>query len=232
MGKLIRKSGQQGFTLIELLVVIGILAALAAVAMPAYSRFFLSGEAEANAAEILLLQDALDSMLADNRINTVVPQPDPTNDFSALPTGPGTEVLFPAFLRSSNTKCAYTWEADGFLTQTGCNEGGSEEPPPEEPPPEEPPPEAPPSIADLQDQVEALRGLGTLNNDQAAELQDMLTEALDEMAEGDLAEATEALSEFIEEIDEWVAEGTQQGEDMQPLIDVAEALLLELGGQT
>ncbi len=216
MGKLIRKSGQQGFTLIELLVVIGILAALAAVAMPAYSRFFLSGEAEANAAEILLLQDALDSMLADNRINTVVPQPDPTNDFSALPTGPGTEVLFPAFLRSSNTKCAYTWEADGFLTQTGCNEGGSEEPPPEAPPPE-----VPPSIADLQDQVEALRGLGTLNNDQAAELQDMLTEALDEMAEGDLAEATEALSEFIEEIDEWVDEGIQQAEDMQPLIDAA-----------
>ena len=50
MERLFGESGQKGFTLIELLVFIAILAVLAAVAIPAYSRFFRSGEAEANAA--------------------------------------------------------------------------------------------------------------------------------------------------------------------------------------
>ena len=223
------KIGQPGFTLIELLVVIGILAALAAVAMPAYSRFFLSGEAEANAAELSLLQDAMDSMLADNRINTVVPQPDATNDFSGLPTGRGTEVLFPAFLRSSNTKCTYTWDPIGFLVQTGCNEGSSEAPPPEEPPPEEPPPEEPPSLEGLKGQVEELQALGILSNGRATALQNMVDEALAEIADADPGDAAEALTDFIDQLNVWVGEGTQQAQDMQPLNDTVEALLLELG---
>ena len=106
MERLLEKRGQKGFTLIELLVVIAILAVLGAVAIPAYSRFFSSGEAEANAAELSLLQDAMDAMLADNRINTVVPQPDPTSDFSVFPAGDGTEFLFPAFLRSNTVVVA------------------------------------------------------------------------------------------------------------------------------
>ena len=61
--------GQRGFTLIELLVVIGILAVLAAVAIPAYARFFGEGEVEAIAAEIALIQDAMSAIMADNRIS-------------------------------------------------------------------------------------------------------------------------------------------------------------------
>ena len=49
-------SGQKGFTLIELRVVVGILAALAAAAIPTYSRFFSQGEQEANASELSLVR--------------------------------------------------------------------------------------------------------------------------------------------------------------------------------
>ena len=38
------------------------------------------------------------------------------------------------------------------------------------------------------------------------------------------------LQDFIDQLNFWVAEGTQQGEDMQPPIDAAEALLQELNG--
>ena len=114
-----------GFTLVEHLIVVAILAVLAAVITPPYTRFFSSGEAEANAAELTNLQTVMDAMMAGNRINAINPQSVPTNDFSALPEGDGTEFLSPAFLRSSKTKCTYTWEADGLLIQTGCGRGAS-----------------------------------------------------------------------------------------------------------
>lgn len=119
--RLLGNSGQKGFTLIELLIMVAILAVLGAVVIPSYSRFFNSGEAEANAAELSHLQAAMDAMLAYNRIKLIDPQPETTSDFSALPTGDGAEFLSPAFLRSSRTKCTYTWEADGFLIQSSCN---------------------------------------------------------------------------------------------------------------
>ena len=38
------------------------------------------------------------------------------------------------------------------------------------------------------------------------------------------------LQEFIDKLNGWVDEGTQQGEEMQPLIDSAETLVEELNG--
>ena len=92
---------------------------------PSYSRFFSSGEAEANSAELSHLQAAMDAMLAYNRINVIDPQPEPTSEFSALPAGDGAEFLSPAFLRSSRTKCTCIWEADGFLIQSSCTGAAS-----------------------------------------------------------------------------------------------------------
>ena len=119
------KRNQKGFTLIELLIVIGILATLAAVAIPSYMRFFGHGEEEANQTELSNIQAAMDAMLAHNGLKLVDEHLAPgTNDFSALPTGATTlpESLYPAFLRFGNadspTKCLYTWNTIGKLSQS------------------------------------------------------------------------------------------------------------------
>ena len=121
---------QKGFTLIELLVVIGILATLAAVAIPTYARFFGQGEEEANLTELSNIQAAMDAMLAQNGLKLVKVLDKPgTNDFSALPLPPPEgefepEFLYPTFLRFGNadnpTKCFYSWNDIGKLTQESC----------------------------------------------------------------------------------------------------------------
>ncbi len=79
--------GEAGFTLIELLVVIGILAVLAAVAIPAYSRFFGEGEVEANSAELSNIQASMDAMMAHHRLLYVDEPTSAVEYFDALPVG-------------------------------------------------------------------------------------------------------------------------------------------------
>ncbi len=122
------KNSQRGFTLIELLIVIGILATLAAIAIPMYARFFGEGEEEANLSELSNIQAAMDAMLAQNGLKFVAVLDAPgTSDFSAQPTAVGDfqpEFLYPTFLRFGNadnpTKCLYTWNNIGKLTQESC----------------------------------------------------------------------------------------------------------------
>ena len=132
---------EKGFTLIELLVVIGILAALAAVAIPAYSRFFGQGNADANLAELSNVQTAMHAMMTHHQLSEIdLPRNgSPTNKFHDQPTVDGAtptdttgdgiadnfEYLHSAFLNiggaSNPTKCYYTWDAKGILTQVACN---------------------------------------------------------------------------------------------------------------
>ncbi len=137
--------GEAGFTLIELLVVIGILAVLAAVAIPAYSRFFGEGEIEANSAELSNIQAAMDAYMAHHRILFIDAEGDAgadppiggVDDFSALPEILGLQPVFdpdglgplpavadpvyPNFLRIGNstnpTKMCYAWTETGFMSQ-------------------------------------------------------------------------------------------------------------------
>ena len=117
-----KRNGQKGFTLIELLVVIGIMGVLAAVAVPAYSKFFGAGKTEARSTELVTIQAAMDDMMADKQIAVVDAQATLAGDFSALPTGTGASPLYPTYLRTQPTRCQYTWDATGRLTQDpACN---------------------------------------------------------------------------------------------------------------
>ncbi len=114
------KGNQKGFTLIELLVVIGILGVLGGVAVPAYSKFFGSGKTEANTTELSSVQSAMDAMMAHNTITGVTANAVAEDDFVAQPTGAGTEFLSPGYLRTNPTRCTYTWDATGLVTQAAC----------------------------------------------------------------------------------------------------------------
>ncbi|MCH7906527.1 MAG: prepilin-type N-terminal cleavage/methylation domain-containing protein [Chloroflexi bacterium] len=107
--------GQRGFTLVELLVVIGILAALAAVVVPNVGRFAGSGDQAANDTEAATAQAAMDLYMADTASLTVAANAIETDNFAA-----SDPILSPGYLRQNPTRCAYTWDASGLVTQGTC----------------------------------------------------------------------------------------------------------------
>ena len=106
---------ERGFTLVELLVVIGIIAALAAVVIPNVSQFVGRGDAAANTTEAQTVQAAVDLLMADTGAVAIAAQAVASNDMTAT-----TPVLSPAYIRTTNTKCTYTWTTAGVVTQAAC----------------------------------------------------------------------------------------------------------------
>lgn len=119
-----KTTNQKGFTLIELLVVIGIIAALAAVVIPNVSRFVGAGENQANETEFQTIQSSMDLFMADTAVLAVTASGGDTRNFSSaditvdsVVLTASTVTLYPNYLRQNPTKCSYTWDTAGLVSQ-------------------------------------------------------------------------------------------------------------------
>ena len=140
MKTLVKKSlaritkNQSGFTLIELLIVVGIIVALAAVIVPAVAQFSGRGEKGSAAAELDTVQTAVDAMMAEEVLTTVVQNEGPAgigpavaaiSDFSTFDFNPNTPpiALLTSYMRDNPTGYQYCWDTPGNITQLWTTDG-------------------------------------------------------------------------------------------------------------
>ena len=101
-----------GFTLVELLVACGILAILAAVAVPTVANFISHSHEDAAAAELSELQTTMDGMMADKGLEGVTAVTTATSDMTGFPSA--TNPLSD-YLRQSTTNGTYTCTSSGRI---------------------------------------------------------------------------------------------------------------------
>lgn len=132
MKRFLQKQG--GFTLMEILIAVGILAILAAVAVPVVAH--LGGDSQTNAAAVELsnIQAAVDALMVDQGLASLsnpVSEGNATSNMSKFPDWEsdvsGGYVLYPGetyknsdadkFIRQANTQGTYYCDTDGTVHQ-------------------------------------------------------------------------------------------------------------------
>ena len=116
--------GEKGFTLIELLVVIIILGVLAAVVTLAVTRFIGKGVVESANAELVTVQAAIESALAEGNSTQFDAATDWTGSLATSPVIASENVTAYAQMRTHLLKATYTVSIDGEVTD-GDPDGGA-----------------------------------------------------------------------------------------------------------
>ena len=113
---------ESGFTLVELLVVIGIIVVLAGVTVVAVTQFSGSGTTAAKAGEKDTFQTAIETMIADQKLTSVVAKTAPAAAVTAsFDFDPGTgTVNITSYIRDLPTDYCYTWTTTGLVSQADC----------------------------------------------------------------------------------------------------------------
>lgn len=109
-----RMQSEQGFTLTELLIVVAILGILVAVVLPNFTGLLGNAQSQSGAAELTIVQTAVDAKMAANSLATTSAITTATSDMT---TAAGGFALAPQFMRSDTTKGTYTVDTTGKVTQ-------------------------------------------------------------------------------------------------------------------
>jgi prepilin-type N-terminal cleavage/methylation domain-containing protein len=104
--------GEKGFTLVELLIVFTLLAVLAGIMIPNVAGFVQFGQTQSAAAELSIIQTAMDSMMAKDNVTSITAA-NATTDWSAAPSG---HALYPNYLRFQNSNGSYNFDSTGLVS--------------------------------------------------------------------------------------------------------------------
>jgi len=107
-------NSEKGFTLTELLIVVAILGILVAVVLPNFVGLLGTSKTSAGAAELRIVQTAVDAKLANTSASTTTAITTATSDMT---TAAGGFSLTPTYMRSTATHGTYTVDATGQVTQ-------------------------------------------------------------------------------------------------------------------
>jgi prepilin-type N-terminal cleavage/methylation domain-containing protein len=109
-----RMQSEKGFTLTELLIVVAILGILVAVVLPNFTGLLGNAQSQSGAAELNIVQTAVDAKMAANNLATTTAVTVATSDMTTAAGGFG---LAPQYMRSDTTNGTYTVDTTGKVTQ-------------------------------------------------------------------------------------------------------------------